>query len=107
MTEAVFSVKNVSRNYLLPRTSLFGARRTLAAVDNVSFELHREETLGIVGESGSGKTTLVKLLLSLEQPDSGSIRYHGNDLRRDVQVVFQDPGSALDPRMRVADIILE
>jgi peptide/nickel transport system ATP-binding protein len=79
----------------------------LTAVDDVSFDLHREETLGVVGESGSGKTTLMKLMLGLERPDSGTVTYTGVSLRRDVQVVFQDPASALDPRMRVADIILE
>jgi peptide/nickel transport system ATP-binding protein len=107
VSELAFSVDHVSRRFVLPRTTLFGPRRTLTAVDDVSFTFHRDETLGIVGESGSGKTTLVKLLLGLEQPDSGTITYHGQSLRREVQVVFQDPASALDPRMRVADIILE
>jgi ABC-type glutathione transport system ATPase component len=105
--EAVFRVEHVSRRFLLPRTRLFGPRRVLTAVDDVSFELRREEALGIVGESGSGKTTLVKLLLGLERPDEGRVTYSGQSLRRDVQVVFQDPASALDPHMRVADIILE
>jgi peptide/nickel transport system ATP-binding protein len=73
----------------------------------VSFVLRRNETLGIVGESGSGKTTLMKLLLGLEQPDGGQVSYGGQSLRREVQVVFQDPASALDPRMRVDNIILE
>jgi len=103
----VFDVDHVSRRYLLPRTRMFGPRRTLSAVDDVTFQLHREETLGVVGESGSGKTTLMKLLLGLEKPDTGKITYSGNSLRREVQVVFQDPASALDPRMRVGDIILE
>ncbi len=103
----VFDVDHVSRRYLLPRTRMFGPRRTLTAVDDVTFQLHREETLGIVGESGSGKTTLMKLLLGLEKPDDGTVTYTGNALRREVQVVFQDPASALDPRMRVADIIIE
>jgi ABC-type glutathione transport system ATPase component len=103
----VFSVDQLTRRFALPRTSLFGPRRTLTAVDDVSFVLHREETLGIVGESGSGKTTLVKLLLGLERPDVGHVTYHGDQKRREVQVVFQDPGSALDPRMRIDDIILE
>src|SRR5438270_8642512 len=108
MTAAVlFRVEHVSRGYLLPRTQLFGPRRTLTAVDDVSLELTSEETLGIVGESGSGKTTLVKLLLGLERPDVGRVVYHGESLRRDVQVVFQDPASALDPRMRVEEIIRE
>ena len=106
-TDVLFRVEHVTRRYLLPRTRLFGPRRTLTAVDDVSLVLRREETLGIVGESGSGKTTLVKLLLGLETPDAGQVTYNGPSLRRDVQVVFQDPASALDPRMKVADIILE
>src|ERR1700704_1607927 len=105
--DVLFQVEHVSRRYLLPRTQLFGPRRVLTAVDNVSLELKREETLGIVGESGSGKTTLVKLLLGLERPDTGRVTYTGQSLRREVQVVFQDPASALDPRMRVDDTILE
>ena len=76
-------------------------------VDDVSLELRREETLGVVGESGSGKTTLVRLLLGLEPPDAGRVTYTGQSIRREVQVVFQDPASALDPRMRVDDTILE
>jgi ABC-type glutathione transport system ATPase component len=103
----LFEAAHVTRRYLLPRTRLFGPRRVLTAVDDVSFQLRREETLGVVGESGSGKTTLMKLLLGLEQPDQGSVRYLGASLRHEVQVVFQDPASALDPRMRVGDIIVE
>ena len=105
--EVLFKVEHVSRRYRLPRTRLFGPRKTLTAVDDVSFELRSEETLGIVGESGSGKTTLMKLLLGLEKPDEGSVTYVGPNLRRDVQVVFQDPAGALDPRMRVFDIVAE
>ena len=109
MTERnlLFRVDHVTKRFVLPRTRLFGPRGTLTAVDDVSFDLHAEETLGIVGESGSGKTTLVKLLLGLEAPDAGSVSYFGASLRREVQVVFQDPASALDPRMRVGEIILE
>jgi ABC-type glutathione transport system ATPase component len=105
--DVVFRVEHVTRRFPLPRTRLFGKRRVLTAVDDVSFVLRREETLGLVGESGSGKTTLVKLLLDLERPDAGGVTYIGESLRREVQVVFQDPASALDPRMRVDDIILE
>jgi peptide/nickel transport system ATP-binding protein len=105
--EVLFRAEHVTRRYALPRTRLFGPRRVLTAVDDVSFELAREETLGVVGESGSGKTTLMKLLLELERPDEGSVTYLGQSLRREVQVVFQDPAGALDPRMRVADIIVE
>ncbi|MBV9582143.1 MAG: ABC transporter ATP-binding protein [Chloroflexi bacterium] len=105
--QVVFRVEHVSRHFRLPRTKLLAPGRVLAAVDDVSFELQREECLGIVGESGSGKTTLMKLLLGLEKPDQGSVTYTGQSLRREVQVVFQDPASALDPRMRVGDIVLE
>src|SRR5882762_6685375 len=108
MTEQpLFKVEHVTRRFLLPRTQLFGPRRTLTAVDDVSFDLRREETLGVVGESGSGKTTLMKLLLGLERPDAGQVTYTGQSLQREVQVVFQDPASALDPRRRVDEIILE
>ena len=107
MNEPLFSVDHVTRRYQLPRTSLFGPRKTLTAVNDVTFDLSREETLGIVGESGSGKTTLMKLLLGLERPDHGHVTYHGESLHREVQVVFQDPASALDPRMRVDQIVLE
>ena len=97
----------MTRRYRLPRTRLLGPRRELVAVDDVSFTLRRGETLGVVGESGSGKTTLMKMLLRLERPDAGRISYYGASLTREVQVIFQDPSSALDPRMRVADIILQ
>jgi peptide/nickel transport system ATP-binding protein len=107
MQPVLFQVEHVSRRFVLPRTRLFAPRRVLTAVDDVSFELRREETLGLVGESGSGKTTLIKLLLGLEQPDEGRVTYFGTSQRREVQVVFQDPGSALDPRMRVDEIIVE
>jgi ABC-type glutathione transport system ATPase component len=107
MQPVLFQVEHVSRRFVLPRTRLFGPRRVLSAVDDVSFDLRREQTLGLVGESGSGKTTLMKLLLGLEQPDEGRVTYFGTSQRREVQVVFQDPASALDPRMRVDQIIRE
>jgi ABC-type glutathione transport system ATPase component len=103
----LFKVEHVSKTFALPRTRLFAPARRVEAVQDVSFELRRQETLGIVGESGSGKTTLIKLLLGLERPDRGTITYSGRSLRHEAQVVFQDPASALDPRMRVDQIILE
>ena len=105
--EVLFRADQVSKRFQLPRTSLFKPRRSLTAVKDVSFQLRRGETLGVVGESGSGKTTLVRLMLGLERPDAGSIVYTGGSLTRDVQVVFQDPASALDPRMRAGEIIVE
>jgi peptide/nickel transport system ATP-binding protein len=105
--DLLFRVEHVTKSYRLPRTRLLAPAGRVVAVKDVSFELRQEETLGVVGESGSGKTTLMKLLLGLERPDSGSVTYMGHSLRREVQVVFQDPASALDPRMRVDQIVLE
>ena len=88
------------------------------AVDDVSFDIRRGETLGLVGESGCGKTTIGRCLLRLEQPTGGSISYRGEDLagmsdeglkalRRKIQVIFQDPFSSLNPRMKIGQILSE
>jgi len=98
-------------------TFAVGTRRVIA-VDDVSLELAAGETLAIVGESGSGKTTLARMLLRLIEPDSGELLVEGHDflgargaalraLRREMQMVFQDPFGSLDPRMRVAAIVGE
>ncbi len=101
------------------QAGLFGGRgRWLRAVDDVGFHIAPGETLGIVGESGSGKTTVARLVLRLLAPTAGSIRFEGQELtaldqagmrplRRHVQVVFQDPYSSLNPRLRVRDVIGE
>jgi oligopeptide transport system ATP-binding protein len=88
------------------------------AVDGVSFDLHKGETLGVVGESGCGKSTLAQVLMRLEPPTSGKVRFHGEDvfakrgkalqaLRRQIQIVLQDPYTSLNPRMTVGDIVGE
>jgi peptide/nickel transport system ATP-binding protein len=105
--EVLLEARGLTRHYRLPRTTPFGPARVVTAVAGVTFAVRRGESVGIVGESGSGKSTLLRLLLGLEPPDAGSAVYHGRSLRREVQVVFQDPASALDPRMRVGDIVLE
>jgi ABC-type glutathione transport system ATPase component len=103
----LFEVRGVTKRYRLPRTSLFGRKREVVAVNRVDLHLEDRDSLGLVGESGAGKSTLLRLLLGLESPDEGCIRYHGAWRRREVQIVFQDPISALDPRMTVAEIVLE
>src|SRR5437763_14024397 len=93
----------------------YGASRV---VDEVAFAIGRGETLGLVGESGSGKSAVGRILLRLVNPTAGAVSYAGRDLlaasplqmrvmRRRMQIVFQDPYAALDPRMRVRDILAE
>jgi ABC-type oligopeptide transport system ATPase subunit len=107
VSAALFQVRGVSKRFRLPRTSFLHPPLAVTAVDRVTFQLEEGESLGIVGESGSGKSTLMRLLLGLERPAEGTVEYRGASLRREVQAVFQDPVSALDPRMRVGDIVLE
>ena len=116
---ALVEVRNLSKIFPLGESAFGGGKsRELRAVDEISFEIQAGETLGLVGESGSGKSTLGRLILRLIEPTSGSIRFDGRDLlaaghgelrrlRRDMQIIFQDPFSSLDPRMRVEDLIAE
>ncbi|BCJ61461.1 ATP-binding cassette domain-containing protein [Micromonospora endophytica] len=104
-------------NRVFTSGSMF-ARRRVSAVQDVSFTIAAGETYGLVGESGSGKSTVARLISRLDTPTSGSIRLDGRDiaglrgreltqLRRDVQMVFQDPYSALNPRMSVQELVYE
>jgi ABC-type oligopeptide transport system ATPase subunit len=99
-------------------TSIFRKADPFKAVDGVSFEVRRGETLGLVGESGCGKTTVGRAILRLIHATSGSVSFEGADvlsargaalkaLRRQMQIVFQDPAGSLNPRMRVGDIVAE
>ncbi len=116
---SLVEIRNLTKIY--PQgESAFGLRAhgEVRAVDDVSLDIHRGETLGLVGESGSGKSTLGRLILRLIEPTSGSVCFEGRNLlaaspgemrrlRRDMQVIFQDPFASLDPRFRVEDIIAE
>ncbi|MDM1552539.1 ABC transporter ATP-binding protein [Empedobacter falsenii] len=114
----ILEVKNLKK-YFYPST-LFGNATipNVKAVDDISFKVYPGETMGLVGESGSGKTTLSRTVLLLEKPTAGEIFYNGTDitklkkeeirkLRREIQIIFQDPYSSLNPRQTVAQIITE
>ncbi len=115
MSRLILETESLCRDFKLPRTSVVAKQQVRHAVVDVDISIYSGDRLGIVGESGSGKTTLAKLLLNLDQPTSGSIDFMGQklqasdmaDFRRQVQIIFQDPRSSLDPRMMVEQIILE
>ena len=118
MPAPILQVENLVTHFPL-RRGAFGRRiGTVRAVDGVTFDVRRGETFGLVGESGCGKSTLGRTLLRLIEPTSGSVRFDGQELvgmapadlrrlRRRMQLIFQDPYSSLDPRMRVRDIVGE
>jgi ABC-type glutathione transport system ATPase component len=112
---ALLAIENVSVSFG-QRKGLFARQQaSLRAVDDVSAEIGEGETLALVGESGSGKTTLGHVVAGLRTPSAGQVRFRGTALNagnrrsagRAIQIVFQDPFSALDPRMLVSDIIAE
>jgi oligopeptide transport system ATP-binding protein len=113
MSEVLLQVKSLKKYFQI------GKNQLLKAVDDVSFDIHKGETLGLVGESGCGKSTLGRTLMRLYSPSSGNIVYDGKDisgkltaaesktLNRKMQMVFQDPYASLDQRMKVMDIVAE
>ncbi|MFF1874038.1 dipeptide ABC transporter ATP-binding protein [Streptomyces sp. CB03911] len=119
MAEPILEVKGLVKHYPLTQGILFkSVVGAVKAVDGISFDLHRGETLGIVGESGCGKSTLAKVLMNLERATAGQVLFKGEDIsrlsgsglkavRRNIQMVFQDPYTSLNPRMTVGDIIGE
>ncbi|MFJ6212805.1 ABC transporter ATP-binding protein [Streptomyces sp. NPDC092296] len=119
MAEPILQVRDLVKHFPLTQGVLFRRQvGAVKAVDGVSFDLRQGETLGIVGESGCGKSTLAKVLMNLERATAGQVLYKGEDIaklsgralkavRRNIQMVFQDPYTSLNPRMTVGDIIGE
>lgn len=117
VNEKLLQVTHVTRDYILPKPHLFAKRSTFRAVNRVSFEIMRGENVGLVGESGCGKSTLARALLGLEPIQEGEIFLSGApllqrgrvsaELRRKIQVVFQDPYASFNPRHKVGRLIAE
>jgi ABC-type oligopeptide transport system ATPase subunit len=115
---AFVEIRNLTKIFAQGESAFSARKAEVRAVDDVSLDIEAGETLGLVGESGSGKSTLGRLALRLIEPTSGSVRFDGHDLlrashselrhlRRHMQIIFQDPFSSLDPRMRVEDLVAE
>jgi peptide/nickel transport system ATP-binding protein len=113
----LLEIKNIEKEYI-SKSGWFSKPKTFKAVNNVSFKLYEGETLGLVGESGCGKSTLGNAILQLDKATSGEILYKGVDitklpnsqikkLRKDIQIIFQDPYSSLNPRIPVGEAIME
>lgn len=100
--QIILKVSNLKKYYKMPGERLLGKSRKFVALEDISFELRQGETIGIVGESGCGKTTLGQLICGIQKKSDGSIQYKGK-----AQIIFQDPYSSLNPKMKVEDLIAE
>jgi oligopeptide transport system ATP-binding protein len=118
MSEILLEVQNLKKYFPIKRGIFSKTIGYVKAVDDVSFQIKKGETLGLVGESGCGKTTIGRTLLRLIEPTGGKVIFEGNDVtamdnkdlkqvRKDMQIIFQDPYSSLNPRMTVGGMITE
>ena len=117
MNNPILCVKDLEKTFQV-RTGMFGKQGIIHAVNHVSVELARGETLGLVGESGCGKSSLGRTKLKVYEPDSGTILFDGNDIttlsreqmrpyRKRMQMIFQDPYASLNPRFTIGEMIAE
>jgi peptide/nickel transport system ATP-binding protein len=117
MTTDILTVTDLKKYFVIGQTRVIhGEPITVKAVDNVSFSIHKGETLGLVGESGSGKSTIAYTIVGMYRPTAGSVQFQGEELfkadhkrpmhlRKEIQIVFQDPGSSLNPRRNIKEIL--
>lgn len=116
--DIILKVDHLTKTFQVKSPRLFEKPLALNAVNDVSFEVKRGETIGVIGESGCGKSTLGKAILQLIPATSGDVIYNGqslmklnqkemNELRKEINMVFQDPYSSLDPRMTTGELIEE
>ena len=118
MNNKIFEAVNITKKYAVPSEKLFGKRKRFAAVNNVSFYVEEGETVGLIGESGCGKTTLGRIITRLLDADSGKLFFEGveitdinakdfRDKRSRIQMIFQDPSTALNPQFKIGRILRE
>jgi len=117
MTDDILTVKDLKKHFVIDRRGLINREPiTVKAVDGVSFSVNKGETFGLVGESGSGKSTVAYIAVGMYQPTAGTVYFRGQDLfangrerslahKKEIQIVFQDPGSSLNPRRTIKDIL--
>lgn len=116
--ENILEVRNLKKSFPVRKSTIFKTNRFIQAVRGINFKAQKSKTLSIVGESGSGKTTTARIILHLEQPDEGEVFFEGKNilnrkgkalqkLRREIQMIFQDPYSSLNPRKTVGQLISE
>lgn len=117
MDEIIFELKDVYKYYKLPRRSIFKRREIVEAVRGISFNIKKGMAFALVGESGCGKSTTAKLMVRMEEPTSGEIKYHGinvnkngnitHELSKKVQIVMQNPFSSLPPHLKIRQLLIE
>jgi oligopeptide transport system ATP-binding protein len=118
MTEPLLHVENLCKEFAVDSSVFSKEKKSVKAVDNISFDIYPGETFGLVGESGCGKSTTGRCIMRLSNPTSGQVIFDGKDvakmkkaelkqMRHDMQFIFQDPYASLNPRMTIGEIVSE